>query len=424
VPVTLGAIAGRALGDRFAPRRLLPLHTAHLELGALMHDYGTWQRPVAYLRATATARESRANATARETRAEATAREINATRTSAVLFDSSSLGKIEIEGPDTIDFLDRFYINDLTTLKHGRVRYGIMLHENGAIFDDGTVTLLAPDHALITTTSGNAARVAAWLEESHQCEWPTLRVAITPVTEAWATLALAGPRAREILKTLDSDINLAPDAFPHLGFRTGHLRGIPTRIARVSFTGELSYEISIPTTTAPDLWQALMTSGGNNIQPLGMDALLALRLEKGFLHIGTDTDGTTVPDDVGWGHVATAKRRDYIGKRSLRLPENVRSERLQLVGLTRAPANNNAYIGTDLIVGSHVSLEESTEATDGWITSAGRSSDTGTAIALALVRGGRSRINTRVTVHDAGQVTHATIVAPPFFDPKGERMNA
>lgn len=402
VPVTLGAIVGRAVGERFAPARRLPMHDWHVAHRAVLEDYGEWQRPAVY------PREG-------ESRPEAILREARMVRRAAGLFDGSSLGKIEVHGPDALAFLDRFYINDLTTLKSGRARYGLMLRESGVIFDDGTVVRLAPNRYLLTTTSGNAARVAAWLEEWHQCEWPQLRVAILPVTEQWATVSLAGPRARDILSRLETDLDLSPAAFPHLGVHEGHLLGHPARVYRVSFTGELTYEINVPALACLGVWEAICEAGQPyGLQPFGLDALMRMRLEKGYLHVGADTDGATVPDDVGWGKVAANKRADFIGKRSLQLPEHVRPDRLQLVGLVGE---------TDIVVGSHLRVAGSTEATDGWITSAGRAVLTGESIALALLRGGRQHVGALVTVHDVGQVTHAKVVNPPFFDPSGERMN-
>jgi sarcosine oxidase subunit alpha len=203
--------------------------------GALMHDFGEWRRPVVYFCSGVIGGQSMR-------------REAHAVRTAAGLLDGSSLGKIEIQGPDALAFLDRFYINDLTTLKPYRARYGLMLRESGVIFDDGTVVMRAPDRFLITTTSGNAARVAVWLEEWRQCEWAHSRVAIMPVTEQWATLSLAGPRARAILAKLATDIDLSAAAFPHLAMREGSLLGIAARIYRVSFTGELTYETMDPQT--------------------------------------------------------------------------------------------------------------------------------------------------------------------------------
>jgi sarcosine oxidase subunit alpha len=353
-----------------------------------------------------------------ESREQAARREALAVRNAAGLFDGSSLGKIEIHGPDALEFVDRFYINDLTTLKPFRARYGLMLRESGVIFDDGTVVMLAPDRIVLTTTSGNAGRVAQWMEEWRQCEWPQMRVAIVPVTDAWATVSLAGREARGVLSKLATNVELSASAFPHLSMREGELLGVPARIYRVSFTGELTYEINVPSDSGLAVWEALLEAGAEEgIQPLGMDALLLMRLEKGFLHVGSDTDGTTVPDDVGWGKVAANKKQDYIGKRSLRLPEHVRSDRLQLVGLSTDR-------GKQFVIGSHLRVKDSAQATDGWITSAGQIVLTNEPIALAMLRGGRARIGHDVDVYDAGVVVgRARVVTPPFFDSAGERMN-
>jgi sarcosine oxidase subunit alpha len=342
-----------------------------------------------------------------------------AVRTVSGLFDGSPLGKFEIHGPDALTFLDRIYINDLTTLKPCRARYGLMLRESGVIFDDGTIVMLAPDRLLITTTSANAGRVGQWLEEWHQCEWPQLRVAIVPVTEQWATVSLAGPRARAILARLPTDIELSAAAFPHLAMREGTLLDTPARIYRVSFTGELTFEINVSADKGQALWDALLEAGASEgLEPFGMDALLLTRLEKGFLHVGSDTDGTTIPDDVGWGKVAANKSRDYIGKRSLALPENVKADRWQLVGLL-GPRGN------PFVIGSHLRVRDSPHITDGWITSAGAATETQEAIALAMLRGGRSRIGTVVDLYDAdARKGSAQVVNPPFFDPAGNRMNA
>jgi sarcosine oxidase subunit alpha len=404
-PITLGAIVGREMGERFAPVRRLPMHDRHVSHGAILQDFGTWHRPVAYLQPG-------------ETRHQAALREARAVRTNAGLLDGSSLGKIELRGPDAVPFVDHFYINNLKTLQPGRVRYGLMLRESGVLFDDGTVVALTPEHVLLTTTSGNAGRVYQWLEEWHQCEWPDLKLAITPVTEQWATLSLAGPEARTILSQLDTDIDLSPAAFPHLSMREGQLDGLPARIYRVSFTGELTYEINVPAGSAPQLWTMLLAVGGpHGLQPLGLDALEVLRLEKGFLHVGTDTDGTTIPADVGWGKVATNKTGDYIGRRSLTLPEHVKPDRLQLVGL-KAPMHR------PFIIGSHLRLRGSTQVTDGWITSAGLATLTGEPIALAMLRGGRQHVGKEVTVYDGGAaIGVAQVVTSPFYDPSGERMN-
>jgi sarcosine oxidase subunit alpha len=405
MPITLGTIAGREIGTQFAPYRQLPMHDWHISHGAILHDFGEWKRPVAYVRPG-------------ETRAQAAQREGLAVRNSVGLLDGSSLGKIEIHGPDAHEFLNHFYVNDLANLTPWKARYGLMLRESGIIFDDGTVVMQAPDRFVLTTTSGNAGRVVQWLDEWHQCEWPQMRLAILPVTDAWATVSLAGPKAREVLSQLPGSVDLSPTAFPHLSMREGELLEMRARIYRVSFTGELTYEINVPTSGAAALWTALIEAGTRfDLQPLGLDALMQLRLEKGFLHIGADTDGTTVPADVGWGKVATNKKRDFIGRRSLTLPENLRPDRLQLVGLA-------GQAGAAFEIGSHLRVDGTRQGTDGWITSAGLSVLQGEPVALAMLRGGRARLGSEVDVYDSGvPVTRAKVVNPPFYDPTGERMN-
>lgn len=406
VPVTLGTLVGRNVGALYAPYRRSPLYALQASAGALFEDFGDWQRPAAFPRAG-------------ESREQAVTREVKLVRDGVGLYDASPLGKIELIGPEALEFADRFYINNLKTLKPERARYGIMLRETGTIFDDGTVVVLGQDRVLLTTTSSGAGRVAQWLEEWRQCEWPSLRVVVSPVTDQWCTVALTGQHARAVLERLRPECDLANQAFPHLSFRATKLLGTDARIYRVSFSGELTYEINVPAHKGVALWAELLEAGRSfDIEPFGVDALLHARMEKGFLHVGADTDGTTVPDDVGFGKPAASKQRHYIGKRSLTLPENVRTDRLQLIGLIgeRAAA---------LPVGAHLRLYKSGAATDGWITSAGRLSTDGTPVAMAMLRAGRNQLDKLVTVHDAGRVvSNARVVAPLFYDPTGARMNA
>jgi sarcosine oxidase, subunit alpha len=403
-PITLGAIAGRDIGDRFTPARRSALQAWHAAHGAVFKDFGEWKRPAMYLRPG-------------ESEHVAVQREARRVRSSVGLFDASPLGKIEINGPDAREFLDRFYINDLRTLQPQRARYGIMLREAGIIFDDGTITSLAPDRLLITTTSGGAGTVGSWLEEWHQCEWPELRLAITPVTECWSTIAICGPHARDVLARLRPECDISNSALPHLGVRETQLLGAPARIYRISFSGELTYEVNVSHEGALAVWEALLEAGQEfGIEPYGIDALLHLRLEKGFLHVGTDTDGTTIPDDVGLGQIAARKSQDFIGKRSLALKDHKRSDRLHLVGLA----------GSDrpLPIGAHLRFANSSEATDGWITSAGLSTLEHRPIALARLRAGRQRLDSEVEVHDGGKiVSRARIVNSCFYDPAGTRIN-
>jgi sarcosine oxidase, subunit alpha len=279
--------------------------------------------------------------------------------------------------------------------------------------------VLDEDRILLTTTSGGAGRVAQWLEEWRQCEWSNSRVVVAPVTEQWATIALTGQHARRILERLRPECSVSNEDFPHLDFRSTRLLGNEARIYRVSFSGELTYEINVIAHKAPALWAALLEEGREfGIEPYGVDALLQLRMEKGFLHLGADTDGTTVPDDVGFGKPAAAKQRHYIGKRSLSLPENVRPDRLQLVGLRGVGI-------AGIPIGSHLRLPGSDQATDGWVTSTGLCSADGTPVALALLRAGRQQTDKVTTVYDAGRVvTTARVVSPVFYDQPGTRMNA
>jgi sarcosine oxidase, subunit alpha len=406
VPVTLGTLVGRNVGEFFAPTRRSPLHPVQQQSGALFDDFGEWRRAAAFPHAG-------------ESRKQAMHREVYLVRNGLGLFDASPLGKIEIAGPDALEFVNRFYLNNLLNLKPGRARYGIMLRETGVVFDDGTIVVLDDDRVVLTTTSSGAGRVYQWLEEWRQCEWPDSRVVVVPVTEQWATVAISGQRAREVLEQLHPECDLSNEAFPHLGVRVTRLLGSEARIYRVSFTGELTYEINVPSDQGVHLWAALREYGRTfGIAPYGVDALLHLRMEKGFLHIGADTDGTTVPDDIGWGKAAAAKSGHYVGKRSLTLPENVRPDRLQLIGLT-------GDVAAELPIGSHLRLTGSSEPTDGWITSGGRLSTDGTPVAMAMLRAGRSQLQQRVSVHDAGRiVSHARVVNPLFYDPTGARMHA
>lgn len=404
-PVTLGALAGRQIGPRYAPRRLLPAHAEHEVQGAHWWEAGGWMRPACYPRTG-------------ESLHHAVQREAAAVRAGVGIFDASPLGKIEVTGADAAKFLDRFYINDVLTLETGRVRYGLMQNESGVIIDDGTIARLAADRFVVTTTSGGAGRIALWLEEWRQCEWPDLKVFVTPVTTQWATVALAGPRAREVLARFDTDIALDAMSFPHMSVREGRLAGVATRLYRVSFSGELGYEINVPARYGAALWRELLAAGLEfDIVPYGIETVLLLRLEKGFLHVGADTDGTTAPADIGFGEIAARKKSDFIGKRSLRRSDNLRPDRMQLVGLSADDAKV-------LVPGAHLRLPGTSEGSDGWVTSAGVSPALGRPIALAMLRGGARRLGATLTVHDLGRQCTATVVTPAFYDPEGKRLHA
>jgi sarcosine oxidase subunit alpha len=398
-PVPISALVGGDRGQELRPVLHLPAHDRHAALGAAMEEYGGWMRPAAYPRDG-------------ETREAAIRREAAAVRAGVGLFDASPLGKIDVRGPDAGLFLDRMYVHRLSTLKLGRLRYTLAASEHGIVVDDGVVARCTPDRFLVGTTSGGAVRMAEAFEEWLQCEWTDLQVFVTPVTQQWGVVNLAGPRARDLLAAAGTDIDLAPAAFPHMAFREGRVAGIPARVARVSFTGELSYEVSVPALRTTELWDALTAAGSP--MPFGVEALMTLRIEKGYLHVGADTDGTTYPADCGFAAAVARRADDFVGKRSMRRADATRPGRLQLVGLLPQAAADELRAGAHLVAADGGS--------DGHVSSACWSPALGRAIGLAMVRDGRARMGEPVTVDDLGRRLAARIVQPVFVDPEGARL--
>jgi sarcosine oxidase subunit alpha len=405
VAVRMDAIASARRGDLYRPRRYLPANAFHREIGAVMEDFG-WERPDWY-RSSVPDREA------------AVAEEMRAVREHVGIFDSSSLGKIEVTGPDAAAFLAKFYISNIATLKPGRARYSVMLREDGVIFDDGVVTCIAANHFLASPTSGNADAVAAWFERWRQAEWPTLEVAVSPVTANWSAFAIAGPKARELLAYLEPDFDIDGAAFPHMGFRQGTLSGVRARVARISFTGELQYEIAVPSRYGVALMQALLTTDlGLAPRPVGMEAWLRLQLEKGYLHLGSDTNGRTTPLDVGMASVVSKRKDDFIGKRSLRLPFATSIEREQLVGLMAL--NGALHVGGRIMAAGHTRAPCPTE---GYVTSACYSPSVGRSVGLALLERGHQRDGEVVSIWSAGTIVRGYVCNPMFYDPKNERLH-
>jgi sarcosine oxidase subunit alpha len=348
-------------------------------------------------------------------------RECLATRNAIGILDATTLGKIDIQGADAAELLDRVYTNNWKSLAVGRCRYGLMCGEDGMLFDDGVTTRLGEQHYLMTTTSGNAARVLAWLEEWLQTEWPDLDVYCNSVTEQWCTVGIAGPLARELLMELSDDIDLASDAFPFMSFRDGNVAGIPARVMRVSFTGELSFEISVAANYGMYLWTTLISAGQRyDITPFGTEAMHVLRAEKGFIIAGQDSDGTVMPADLGMSW-ALSKTKDFIGKRSMSRPDSVRADRKQLVGLLTEDSREVLPEGGQIVDAVADSLPMKMV---GHVTSSYYSANLGHSIALALVKGGRKRQGERVYLPLEDRTVSATITEPRFFDAAGERMNA
>lgn len=404
MPVPMGAIAGQTHGDFYAPARLLPSHDWHASEGAVFENYGSWKRPEYY-------------AVGERNRETAIAEEMLSLRRSAGLFDGSPLGKIEVKGPDAGEFLHRMYVNNVLSLKPGRVRYGIMLNENGIVMDDGVFARLAEDLYLVNTTSANSDRIAAWFEEWYQCEWPELEVLITPVTSQWGVTTLAGPNARELLQELHSDIDFSADAMPHMSIATGTLMGRQARVQRVSYSGELSFEISVPASDNQHIIDALMSLPGKRITPIGVEATLLLRVEKGYLHVGADTDGMTNALDVGFGGIVAKKKSEFVGKRSLLRSADQKQDRRQFVGIE--PINSDA----DLQPGAHFITEDAKKRSQGIVTSACYSPILERVIGLGLLEGGFKRKGEIVTIYDDGIRSQVRIVDADFYDPTGEKMN-
>jgi sarcosine oxidase subunit alpha len=401
-PVTFGAIAGRAAGALFAPVRRTPIQDWHERAGAVFEDVGAWRRP-------------RYFPAAGETMNDAVARECRAARAAVAMIDASTLGKIDVQGPDAARFLDRIYANNVADLAVGRCRYGLMLDENGMIFDDGVVTRLADDHFHLSTTTGGAAAVLDWLEEWLQTEWTELRAWCTEVTEQWAVIGLSGRASRALLGGL-TDIDLDPASFPFMALRDGTVAGLPARVFRIGFSGALSYEINVPTRHGLALWQALHAAGqAHGVCPYGTEAMHVLRAEMGFIIVGQETDGTVTPDDVGLQRLASKTKPDFLGRRSLARPALQRLDRKQLVGLlTGDPA-------TVLLEGAPVTaapVRRPPAELIGHVTSSYFSAALGRSIALALVERGRARNGATLYVPSRDGRNHGvTVTAPRFLAP-------
>jgi sarcosine oxidase subunit alpha len=408
-PVPFGAIVGRNCGPFFDPVRRTPMHAWHEAAGAAFEDVGQWQRPWYYPRQG-------------EDMAAAVAREVAAARTRIGILDASTLGKIDIQGRDAAELLNRVYTNAWGKLAIGRCRYGLMLGEDGMVFDDGVTTRLGETHYLMSTTSGGAAHVLAWLEEWLQTEWPELRVFCTSVTEQWATVSLCGPECRRLLAELAPDLDLDPERFPHMSMREGDVLGVPARVFRISFTGERGYEIQVPAGYGLALWRRCIAAGERyGITPYGTEAMHVLRAEKGYIIAGQDTDGTVTPADLGMDWIVSQQKPDFIGKRSLARADIRTSGRKQLVGLLPEPADELLEEGAQIVADPHQAIPMTML---GHVTSSYHSPSLGRCFALALVADGRARIGHKLYVPLIDRTVAVTVTEPLFLDPEGSRLHA
>ncbi len=408
-PVTFGSFAGLARGELFEPVRRTPIHDWAAAHGAVFEDVGQWQRARYFPRPG-------------EDMHAAVGRECVAVRTAVGLFDGSTLGKIEIVGPDAAEFLNRMYVNAWTKLGVGRCRYGILCREDGFVTDDGVVGRLAEDRFHVTTTTGGAARVLAMMEDFLQTEWPELDVWLTSVTEQWAVIAVQGPHARDVLAPLVADIDIAREAFPHMSVAACRVAGVTARLFRVSFTGELGFEVNVPADHGPAVWDAVFAAGAKHgITPYGTEAMHVLRAEKGYIIVGQETDGTATPDDAGVGWAIAKSKADFVGKRSLARASMRAAGRKQLVGL--------------LTEDPHLVLEEGAQLVDdpqqavpmrllGHVTSSYFSASLGHSIALAMLADGRARVASKLFVPMPEGAVPVQVTAPVFYDPQGARLDA
>ncbi|WP_406277699.1 sarcosine oxidase subunit delta family protein [Streptomyces sp. NBC_00191] len=408
-PVSFATLAGRDRGALHDPVRVTALHDWHVGQGALFENVGQWKRPWYYPQDG-------------EDMKTAVLRECRAAREGVAFMDASTLGKIDVQGPDAAVFLDRLYTNMMSTLKVGMIRYGVMCRLDGMIFDDGTVIRLAQDRFLVTTTTGNAAAVLDWMEEWLQTEWPELRVHCTSVTEQWATVALVGPRSREVLGALAPELAVANDDFPFMAWRESTVADIPARVCRISFSGELAYEINVSPWDARALWEALYTAGSPyGITPYGTETMHVLRAEKGYPIIGQDSDGTATPQDLGMSWVVSKKKPDFIGKRSHARADTTRPDRKHLVGLLPEDPDSFLPEGTHLVADSV--LPAPPVPMLGHVTSSYHSAALGRTFALALIKGGRDRIGERLYAPVGDRLVPVTVASPVLYDPEGARRD-
>ncbi|GAB2995428.1 2Fe-2S iron-sulfur cluster-binding protein [Amycolatopsis acidiphila] len=408
-PVAFAALAGRNRGELHDPVRVTAIHPRHQAHGAVFENVGQWHRPWYYPRPG-------------EDLHAAVLRECRAARTGVAMMDASTLGKIDLQGPDVTVFLDRLYPNMMSTLGVGRIRYGVLCGLDGMVIDDGTVIRLAEERFLVTTTTGNAATVLDWMEEWLQTEWPDLDVFATSVTEHWATIALVGPLSREVLGAVAPGLDVANAALGFMSWQDAEVAGIAARVCRISFSGELAYEINVPCWYAGALWDALLAAGEPyGITPYGTETMHVLRAEKGYPVIGQDTDGTVTPQDLGMSWVVSKKKADFVGKRSFSRPENLRPDRKQLVGLLPEDPAVLLPEGAQIIESDH--LPEPPVRMLGHVTSSYSSAALGRTFALALVRSGFGRIGETLYVPVGDEVVPVTVTGSVLFDKEGARRD-
>lgn len=409
VTFPFSAFAGRELGILTDPIRTTPIHDEHLKNNAPMEDVGQWKRPWYF-------------PLEKENMHEAVLRECKAARNDVAIMDASTLGKIDIQGPDAAIFLDRIYTNMFSNLKIGASRYGLMCGVDGMVFDDGVTTRLSENRFLMTTTTSGAAKVLDWLEEWLQTEWPDLNVFCTSVTEHWATIALVGPKSRQLIKKLSPNLDVSNENFAFMENRHAPVAGIPARIARISFSGELAYEINIESWYAKELWREIFKQGKEfNLTAYGTETMHVLRAEKGFVIVGQETDGTQTPQDLGMDWIVS-KKKEFIGKRSFRRSDTAKSDRHHLVGLM--PIDKNKLLPEGAYIVNKDSFKNNSKNSHiGYVTSSYTSDVLERTFALAMISNGRNKIGQIVEVPLGNEIIPAEIVDSVFYDKENRRRD-
>lgn len=415
-PVAFAALAGRQRGELFDPARKTSIHPWHVAKGALFEDVGQWKRPWYYPQGG-------------EDMDTAVLRECAAVRESVGFMDATTLGKIEIRGKDAGEFLNRIYTNAFKKLAPGSARYGVMCMADGMIFDDGVTLRLDDDTYFMTTTTGGAAKVLDWLEEWLQTEWPDLDVHCTSVTEQWSTIAVVGPKSRAVLAKVAPELaangGLEAEAFPFMTFRETTLAsGVRARVCRISFSGELAYEINVPSWYGLNTWEAVAAAGAEfNITPYGTETMHVLRAEKGYPIVGQDTDGTVTPQDAGMEWIVS-KAKDFIGKRSYSRADGQREDRKHLVSVLPVDGTLRLPEGTQLVEkGRSTNPAYGPVPMEGFVTSSYHSAALGRSFGLALIKNGRNRIGETLTAAAGDQLVDVVVAETVLFDPEGTRKD-
>ena len=405
-PTSFGAFAGYHRGAHFEVTRKTQIDPWAEENGAVFEPVGQWRRAWYFPKAG-------------ESMDDSVRRECAATRESVGIFDASTLGKIEVVGPDAVEFMNRMYTNPWTKLGIGRCRYGLLLGDDGYIRDDGVIGRMGQDLFHVTTTTGGAARVLNMMEDYLQTEWPDLNVWLTSTTEQWSTVALNGPNAAKLLAPLVEGVELTEETFPHMSCVECTVAGMPARLFRVSFTGEIGFEVNVPAPMGRKLWETLWEAGQQyGITAYGTETMHVLRAEKGYIIVGQDTDGTVTPFDAGMGWAVGKKKPDFVGKRGLARPDLVAEGRKQLVGLLTED-NSKLEEGAQIVFDPNQPVPMKMV---GHVTSSYDVGTSGRPIALALVEGGQSRMGEIVHIPMPDRTIAAKITSTIFVDPENARL--